>query len=111
MPGTPRKDVRRLRERIEDDLTEGRERTAAGFREYVEAFRANTDAALVVHDLEEPPATARQEPAGRLLALVRGIDEELRRLSSAYPGVYSGSSVPILRRTRSKAGIPSSTST
>ena len=40
------------------------ERAAEGFREYVEAFRANTDAALVVHDLEEPPATAGTSPTG-----------------------------------------------
>lgn len=56
------------------DLSAGLERAAAGFREYVEAFRAHSDAALVVHDLEGPGTS--------------GINEELRRLASTYPGVY-----------------------
>lgn len=56
------------------DLAAAWERTPAMFREYVEAFRANTDAALVVHDLEGPVAS--------------GVNEELRRLAGAYPGVY-----------------------
>ena len=54
------------------DLPPEPERAAAAFRESVEAFRARTDAALVIHDLAEP----------------HPVNAELRRLASAYPGVY-----------------------
>src|SRR5512132_757905 len=54
------------------DLPPEPERAAAAFRESVEAFRAHSGAALVIHDLAGP----------------HPVNAELGRLASAYPGVY-----------------------
>ncbi|HET9532461.1 MAG TPA: HAD-IIIC family phosphatase, partial [Blastocatellia bacterium] len=68
------------------------ERASESFRSYVRAFRAHSDAHLIVHNLEEPQTPSMgvldsHKDAGQVAA-IRRINTGLYSLSKEFPGVY-----------------------
>lgn len=61
---------------------------AASFRGWMEAFRARTGAALIVHNLETPAFPAAGVLEQGQAALIRGINAELERAATSHRGVY-----------------------
>ncbi|MCA1592644.1 MAG: HAD-IIIC family phosphatase [Acidobacteria bacterium] len=67
-------------------------RVAGGFRDWVRAFRERSRAHLIIHTLEEPTAPSQSildaQDAGGQAAVVRRINDELRRFAAEQSGVY-----------------------
>jgi len=69
------------------------ERVVKGYEQSIAAFRKHSQAALIMHTLEHPSATAfgildDQSEAGQS-GLIRQINRELRRVAAGFHGVYS----------------------
>src|SRR6202167_2491182 len=68
------------------------ERVVKGYEQSIAAFRKHSQAALIMHTLEHPSATAfgildDQSEAGQS-GLIRQINRELRRVAAGFHGVY-----------------------
>jgi len=68
------------------------ERVAGGYEQRISTFRKHSQAALIVHALERPPAPALgvlddQSESGQS-GLIHRINGELRRIASGFRGVY-----------------------
>jgi FkbH-like protein len=68
------------------------ERVVADFQKWVQAFRAQSQAYLIVHTLEIPPLPRQgvldsQSEAGQVAA-IQQINQELRRMAAEHRGVY-----------------------
>ncbi|MBO0911615.1 MAG: HAD family hydrolase [Acidobacteria bacterium] len=67
-------------------------RASASFQSWINAFRKQSQAAMIVHNLEHPPWPARgtldsQVEPSQASAIER-VNQELRRAAAARPGVY-----------------------
>jgi FkbH-like protein len=67
-------------------------RVAADFQKWVQAFRAHSQAYLILHTLEIPPLLSQgvldsQSEAGQAAAIQR-INQELRRMAGEHRGIY-----------------------
>ncbi|MFN7923991.1 MAG: HAD-IIIC family phosphatase [Bryobacteraceae bacterium] len=63
----------------------------ADFRNWIELFRSRSNAALVIHNLETPPAPAwgaYDQQGGGQSEAIASINSGLRRLASQFSGVY-----------------------
>jgi FkbH-like protein len=68
------------------------ERVVADFQQWLQTFRAHSQAYLIVHTLEIPPLLSQgvldsQSEAGQAAAIQR-INQELRRIAGEHRGVY-----------------------
>ena len=68
------------------------ERVVRSFEQWVAAFRERSQAALIVHSLEQPRNTSlgvldSQSESGQS-GLIRQINRELRRIAAGYRGIY-----------------------
>lgn len=75
-----------------DEVRSAVERVSESFRTYVRAFRANSDAYFILHNLDEPhnPSLGildRHIDTGQIAA-IRQINLELYRISKDFSGVY-----------------------
>ena len=68
------------------------EGVVANFRDWVLAFRSNSQAALVLHTLEAPPLPAQgildSQLALSQVSALQQINQQLRCLAAKHPGVY-----------------------
>jgi FkbH-like protein len=69
------------------------ERVVKGYEQWIAAFRKHSQAALIMHSLERPSATAfgildDQSETGQT-GLIRQVNRELRRVATEFRGVYS----------------------
>ena len=76
----------------EEEAKSAVRRVSQNFADMVRAFRAHSQAHLIIHGLERPPIPSQgildsQNPEGQS-ALIERLNQELRELARTFPGVY-----------------------
>ncbi len=75
-----------------DDAEKAERRVSNSFAQWIRAFRERSQAALIVHNLEQPSRPAcgvldAQSEAGQTIA-IRNVNEGIRRAAAEHRGVY-----------------------